>query len=84
MGGGERTRQVEERRVVYAGGIEEGTLKADLRARFQVGTSHQPPGKVSLVLSPLLLSGVQLVSRCSARLRTSVFTSGTAGTTTAS
>ena len=54
VGGGERSRQVEERRVVYAGGIEEGTLKADLRARFQVGTSHQLPWKVSLVLSPLL------------------------------
>merc|ERR1719427_1423076 len=32
----ERQRQVEERRVVYAGRIQEGTLKADLRSRFQV------------------------------------------------
>jgi len=29
-------RQVEERRVVYVGGIQEGTLKDDLRRRFQV------------------------------------------------
>ena len=28
--------QVEERRVVYVGGIQEGTLKDDLRRRFQV------------------------------------------------
>jgi len=32
----ERQRQVEERRVVYVGRIQEGTLKADLRSRFQV------------------------------------------------
>jgi len=32
----ERQRQVEERRVVYVGGIQEGTLKDDLRKRFQV------------------------------------------------
>merc|ERR1712113_1142990 len=29
-------RQVEERRVVYVGGIQEGTPKDDLRRRFQV------------------------------------------------
>merc|ERR1719427_1150036 len=32
----ESQRQVEERRVVYVGRIQEGTLKADLRSRFQV------------------------------------------------
>merc|ERR1719347_451888 len=32
----ERQRQVEERRVIYIGGIQEGTLKDDLRKRFQV------------------------------------------------
>jgi peroxisome proliferator-activated receptor gamma coactivator-related protein 1 len=32
----ERQRQVEERRVVYVGKIQEGTLKDDLRKRFQV------------------------------------------------
>ena len=32
----EKKSQVEERRVVYCGKIEEGTLKSDLRARFQL------------------------------------------------
>ena len=32
----EKKSQVDERRVVYCGKIEEGTLKSDLRARFQV------------------------------------------------
>jgi peroxisome proliferator-activated receptor gamma coactivator-related protein 1 len=31
----EKQRQVDERRVVYVGGIAEGTLKADLRQRFE-------------------------------------------------
>lgn len=32
----EKMRQVEERRVIYVGRIEEGTTKADLRQRFEV------------------------------------------------
>ncbi|XP_054266392.1 serine/arginine repetitive matrix protein 2-like [Macrosteles quadrilineatus] len=31
----EKTKQVEERRVIYVGRIDEGTTKADLRKRFQ-------------------------------------------------
>ena len=33
--GGERGNSVEERKIVYVGKIDEGTLKADLRNRFQ-------------------------------------------------
>jgi hypothetical protein len=32
----EKQRQVEERRVIYVGRIEEGTSKAELRRRFEV------------------------------------------------
>lgn len=31
----EKQRQVEERRVIYVGRLEEGVLKADLRRRFE-------------------------------------------------
>lgn len=34
--GAEKLRQVEERRVIYVGRIDEGTTKAHLRARFEV------------------------------------------------
>lgn len=32
----EKQRQVEERRVIYVGRIEEGTSKAELRRRFEI------------------------------------------------
>lgn len=32
----EKQRQVEERRVIYVGRIEEGTSKAELRRRFEM------------------------------------------------
>jgi alpha peroxisome proliferator-activated receptor gamma coactivator 1-alpha len=32
----EKSRQVEERRIVYVGKIIEGTTRADLRTRFEV------------------------------------------------